>query len=95
MILRAVIQSQNRSVGHLPKRLGLPGTVLAAPSFRRCAVLYWAFMFLVIGLIAAALGFTEVAGGALTIAKFLAGLFLVLFLIFLVLGMTAARKIVS
>jgi len=58
-------------------------------------VLYWAFMFLIVGLIAAALGFTNVAGGAITIAKFLAGLFLVLFLIFLVLGMTAARKIVS
>jgi uncharacterized membrane protein YtjA (UPF0391 family) len=52
-------------------------------------------MFLVIGLIAAALGFTNVAGGAITIAKFLAGLFLVLFLIFMVLGLTAARKIVS
>lgn len=58
-------------------------------------MLYWAFMFLIIGLIAAALGFTDVAGGAITIAKFLAGLFLVLFLIFVVLGMTAARKIVS
>jgi len=52
-------------------------------------------MFLIVGLIAAALGFTNVAGGAIAIAKFLAGLFLVLFLIFLVLGMTAARKIVS
>jgi uncharacterized membrane protein YtjA (UPF0391 family) len=56
-------------------------------------MLYWAFVFLVIGLIAAALGFTDIAGGAFTIAKFLAGLFLVLFLIFLVLGITAVRKI--
>lgn len=58
-------------------------------------MLYWAFMFLLIGLVAAVLGFTNIAGGAFTIAKFLAGLFLVLFLIFLVLGMTAARRIVS
>jgi uncharacterized membrane protein YtjA (UPF0391 family) len=58
-------------------------------------VLYWAFVFLVVGLLAAALGFTNVAGGAFAIAKFLAGLFLVLFLIFLVLGLTAAKKIVS
>jgi uncharacterized membrane protein YtjA (UPF0391 family) len=58
-------------------------------------VLYWAFMFLLIGLVAAVLGFTNIAGGAFAIAKFLAGLFLVLFLIFLVLGMTAAKKIVS
>jgi uncharacterized membrane protein YtjA (UPF0391 family) len=71
------------------------GTVLAAASIRRCTVLYWAFMFLLIGLVAAVLGFTNIAGGAFAIAKFLAGLFLVLFLIFLVLGMTAAKKIVG
>jgi uncharacterized membrane protein YtjA (UPF0391 family) len=58
-------------------------------------VLYWAFLFLLVGLIAAALGFTNIAGGAFAIAKFIAGLFLVLFLIFLVLGLTAARKIVG
>jgi uncharacterized membrane protein YtjA (UPF0391 family) len=58
-------------------------------------VLYWAFMFLVIGLVAAMLGFTNLAGGAFAIAKFLAGLFLVLFVIFLVLGLTAAKKIVG
>jgi uncharacterized membrane protein YtjA (UPF0391 family) len=58
-------------------------------------VLYWAFVFLLIGLVAAVLGFTDIAGGAFAIAKFLAGLFLVLFLIFLVLGMVAARKVVG
>jgi uncharacterized membrane protein YtjA (UPF0391 family) len=58
-------------------------------------VLYWALMFLIVGLIAAALGFTDVAGGAIAIAKFLAGLFLLLFVIFLVLGLTAVRKIVN
>ncbi len=58
-------------------------------------MLYWAVMFLLVGLVAAVLGFTNIAGGAFAIAKFLAGLFLVLFLIFLVLGMTAARKIVG
>ena len=58
-------------------------------------MLYWALMFLIVGLIAAALGFTNIAGAAIGVAKFLAGLFLVLFLIFLVLGVTAAKKIVS
>ena len=58
-------------------------------------MLYWALVFLLIGLVSAALGFTDVAGGAFAIAKFLAGLFLVLFLIFLVLGLTAYRKITS
>ncbi len=57
-------------------------------------MLYWAVVFLIVGLIAAALGFTSVAGASFAIAKFLAGLFLVLFLIFLILGLTAARKIV-
>jgi uncharacterized membrane protein YtjA (UPF0391 family) len=56
-------------------------------------MLYWAFVFLVVGLVAAALGFTNIAGGAFAIAKFLAGLFLVLFVVFLVLGVTAVRKI--
>ena len=56
-------------------------------------MLFWALVFLVVGLIAAALGFTDVAGGALAIARFLAGLFLLLFIVFLVLGLAAARKI--
>ena len=56
-------------------------------------MLYWAFVFLVVGLIAAALGFTNIAGGAFAIAKFLSVLFLVLFLVFLVLGITAVKKI--
>jgi uncharacterized membrane protein YtjA (UPF0391 family) len=55
----------------------------------------WALTFLVIGLLAAMLGFTTIAGASFAIAKFLAVLFLILFLVFLILGFTAARKIVS
>ena len=58
-------------------------------------MLHMALTFLVIGLIAAVLGFTSIAGASFAIAKFLAGLFLVLFLIFLVLALAAGRKIVS
>lgn len=58
-------------------------------------MLQMAVVFLVIGLIAAVLGFGGIAGASFAIAKFLAGLFLVLFLIFLVLGLTAARKIID
>jgi len=54
-----------------------------------------ALVFLVIGIIAALLGFTTIAGAAIGIAKFLAGLFLLLFLVFLILGLTAARRIVD
>jgi uncharacterized membrane protein YtjA (UPF0391 family) len=58
-------------------------------------MLYWALVFLLIGLVSAALGFSTVAGASFAVAKFLAGLFLLLFLIFLVLGLTTYRKITS
>jgi uncharacterized membrane protein YtjA (UPF0391 family) len=54
-----------------------------------------ALVFLVIGLIAALLGFTTIAGAAFGIAKFLAALFLILFLVFMILGLAAARRIVD
>jgi uncharacterized membrane protein YtjA (UPF0391 family) len=58
-------------------------------------MLHMALVFLVIGLIAAVLGFTTIAGASIAIAKFMAGLFLVLFVVFLVIALTAARKIVD
>jgi uncharacterized membrane protein YtjA (UPF0391 family) len=54
-----------------------------------------ALVFLVVGLVAALLGFTTIAGASIAIAKFLAGHLLVLFLVFLVIGMTAARKVID
>ena len=58
-------------------------------------MLHMALVFLVIGLISALLGFTGIAGASFAIAKFLAGLFLVLFLVFLVIGITATRRIIG
>ena len=58
-------------------------------------MLHMALTFLVIGLFAALLGFTTIAGASFAIAKFLAGLFLLLFLVFLVLAILGARKILS
>jgi uncharacterized membrane protein YtjA (UPF0391 family) len=58
-------------------------------------MLHMALVFLVIGIIAAVLGFTTIAGASIAIAKFLAGLFLVLFLVFLIIALTAARKVVD
>jgi uncharacterized membrane protein YtjA (UPF0391 family) len=57
-------------------------------------MLQMALTFLVIGLLAALFGFTTIAGASFAIAKFLAGLFLVLFVVFLIIAMTAARKVV-
>ena len=80
------------------------GTLLApdargAPSWsacgRRVAVLQLALMFLVVGLIAALLGFTSIAGASFAIAKFLAGLFLVLFLVFIILAIVGVKKVVD
>ena len=59
------------------------------------AMLGWALTFLVIGVIAAVLGFTTIAGASFAIAKFLAAVFLILFLVFVILGVTAVRKITS
>lgn len=58
-------------------------------------MLQLALIFLVVGLAAALLGFTSVAGASFAIAKFLAGLFLVLFLVFLVLAFVGVKKIVD
>ena len=58
-------------------------------------MLHMAVVFLVVGLVAALLGFTSIAGASFAIAKFLAGLFLVLFLIFLIVGLAMARRIIG
>ena len=58
-------------------------------------MLHMALVFLVVGIIAALLGFTTIAGASFAIAKFLAGLFLILFLVFLIIGLSAARRIID
>jgi uncharacterized membrane protein YtjA (UPF0391 family) len=58
-------------------------------------MLQMALVFLVVGLLAALLGFTSIAGASFAIAKFLAGLFLVLFLVFIVIALTAAKKVID
>ena len=56
-------------------------------------MLQLALLFLVVGLIAGVLGFTSIAGASLAIAKFLAGLFLLLFVVFLILAIAGVRKV--
>ena len=58
-------------------------------------MLHMALVFLVIGIVAALVGFTTIAGASFAIAKFLAGLFLLLFLVFLILALVGARKILD
>ncbi|MBV9991554.1 MAG: DUF1328 domain-containing protein [Alphaproteobacteria bacterium] len=56
-------------------------------------MLRWAFIFLVVGLIAAVLGFTNVAGASIEIAKILFFIFMVIFLVLLVAGITVGRRV--
>jgi uncharacterized membrane protein YtjA (UPF0391 family) len=58
-------------------------------------MLKWAAMFFVISIIAALLGFTDIAAGAAGIAKILFFIFLAIFLTLLVLGLFAANKLRS
>ena len=58
-------------------------------------MLQLALIFLVVGLVAALLGFTSIAGASIAIAKFLAGLFLVLFVVFLLLAIAGVRKVID
>jgi len=51
-----------------------------------------ALIFLVIGLVAAALGFGGIGGAFIGIAKFIFIVAVVLFLIFLVMGLVAGKK---
>lgn len=56
-------------------------------------MLRWALVFLVLGVIAGVLGFTAIAGASIAIAKFIFFIFIAIFVVLLILGMTAARRI--
>lgn len=56
-------------------------------------MLKWALIFLAIGLVAGLLGFTGIAGASIAIAKSLFFIFIAIFLVLLILGLTAARRI--
>ena len=56
-------------------------------------MLKWAIIFLIVGLILGAFGFTGAEGAFVGIAKLLFFLFIAIFVILLVLGFLGARKI--
>jgi uncharacterized membrane protein YtjA (UPF0391 family) len=59
------------------------------------AMLKWALIFAVIAIVAGLFGFTGIAAGSAAIAKFLFGLFLVLCIIFVVIGVVVAKRVVK
>ena len=58
-------------------------------------MLRWAAIFFIISIVAALLGFGGIAEGAADIAKVLFYIFLAVFVVLLVLGLVAAKKITS
>jgi uncharacterized membrane protein YtjA (UPF0391 family) len=56
-------------------------------------MLRWAVIFLIIALVAALFGFTDVAAASAGIAKILFGIFLFIFLVVLVLGLMGASRL--
>jgi len=58
-------------------------------------MLKWAFIFLVIAIVAAIFGFTDIAHAATTVAQWLFGIFLVLFLGALVIGLAIGSRLMS
>jgi uncharacterized membrane protein YtjA (UPF0391 family) len=57
-------------------------------------VVKWAFIFLAIGIVAAVLGFTGIAGASFAVAKILAFVAIVMFIILVALGLTIFKKAV-
>jgi uncharacterized membrane protein YtjA (UPF0391 family) len=57
------------------------------------SLLKWSLIFLVVALVAGVLGFSGIAEGAADISKFLFVVFLVIFGIFVVLGLTIYRSV--
>ncbi|HJW42547.1 MAG TPA: DUF1328 domain-containing protein [Rhizomicrobium sp.] len=56
-------------------------------------MLRWAFLFLIVGLIAGVLGFGGIAGASFAVAKFLFFVFIAIFLVLLIAGLTVARRV--
>jgi uncharacterized membrane protein YtjA (UPF0391 family) len=56
-------------------------------------MLRWAVIFLIIAIIAGLFGFTGIAAASAGIAKILFGIFVLLFIVALLLGIAAARRI--
>ena len=58
-------------------------------------MLKWAFVFLLIAIVAGLFGFTGVEQASATIAQWLFGIFLVLFIGALVIGLAIGAKLIS
>jgi len=55
-------------------------------------MLRWSFIFLIVAIVAAVFGFTDIASGAAAIAKILFFIFIAVWLLMVVLGVTLFKK---
>ena len=58
-------------------------------------MLKWAFVFLLIAIVAGIFGFTDIAAASATVAKWLFGIFLFLFVAALAIGLAIGSKLMS
>jgi uncharacterized membrane protein YtjA (UPF0391 family) len=88
--------AHGESSGHADTLLSAaPALRQARYPFREGRMLRWSLIFLIVALVAAALGFGGIAAAAAGIAKVLFYIFLVLFLITLIAGLAIGRRITS
>ncbi len=85
--------TKSGSTAHLPNPLNLLTFPAIINNKEVVKMIGWAITFLVISLIAGFLGFSGIAGAAAWMAKALFGIFLLMFVLFLVLGYTVYKKI--
>jgi uncharacterized membrane protein YtjA (UPF0391 family) len=73
---------------------GTPGHYWGKPAAEP-PMLKWAFIFLLIAIVAGIFGFTDVQAASATIAQWLFGIFLVLFLGALIIGLSIGARLRS
>jgi uncharacterized membrane protein YtjA (UPF0391 family) len=74
------------------------GTNYRTPTFLRCrnrspamSILKWALIFFVVSIVAGILGFTDISAASADVARVLFYIFVVIFIVLLLLGMTIFR----
>jgi uncharacterized membrane protein YtjA (UPF0391 family) len=69
--------------------------IIGAELVEEVPMLKWAFVFLLIAIVAGIFGFTDVEAASATIAQWLFGIFLVLFLGALIIGLSIGARLTS
>jgi uncharacterized membrane protein YtjA (UPF0391 family) len=64
---------------------------LSRPEFCAMSLLKWAFFFLIVSLVAALFGFTGISAATADVARILFFIFVLIFVVLLVLGLTIFR----